>query len=368
MKTGYRVVLACTVLPLLMTACREEAPLPPPESRPVKTMVIGGVTSGDYRQFPGVVDAMQKAELSFRVEGKLKEILVKEGDMVEKGQLLARLDPTDYQIKLNDRKASYETAKANYERAKKLVEKGAISRVDHDKIRAEYATAKANLEAAEQDLKYTSLKATFPGYIAKRHVENFEEVRRKQAIFTLQDISELEIRVDVPENLMIQLRRQVEPGKTSEPRRKMYAVFDQIKDVEFPLELKEISTTADVNTRTFEATLKMKSPENYNVLPGMTATVFAELFTSEMGKTVTVDLPVTAVVADADKAATVWVVDEDTMTVSSKPVKPGMLSSNSISVSGLEVGERVVTAGAAFMREGMKVTLLQTGEQPDQRP
>jgi RND family efflux transporter MFP subunit len=368
MNTGYRAILACTLLPLLLTACNEEAPLPPPESRPVKTLLVSGGIAGDTRQFPGVVDAIQKADLSFRVEGKLKEILVKEGDMVEKGQVLARLDPTDYQIKLNDRKASYETAKANYERAKELVEKNAISRVDHDKIRAEYATARANLEAAEQDLKYTSIKATFPGYVAKRHIENFEEVRRKQVIFTLQDISELEIKVDVPENLMIQLRRQIGPGKTTEPKRKMYAVFDQIKDVEFPLESKEISTTADVNTRTFEATLKMKSPEDYNVLPGMIATVFAELLASETGETVTVDLPVTAVVADADKAATVWIVDEDTMTVSSKPVIIGLLSSNSISVSGLEAGERVVTAGAAFMREGMKVTLLQTGEQPGQQP
>jgi multidrug efflux pump subunit AcrA (membrane-fusion protein) len=100
----------------------------------------------------------------------------------------------------------------------------------------------------------------------------------------------------------------------------------------------------------------------------MTATVFAEVFASEMGEMVTVDLPVSAVVADADKAATVWIVDEETMTVSSKRVETGRLSSNSISVSGLEAGDRVVTAGAAFMREGMKVTLLQTGEQPDQQP
>jgi RND family efflux transporter MFP subunit len=368
MKTGYKVILASVLLPLLITACSEQAPLPPPESRPVKTMLVGGLIAGDTRQFPGVVDAIQKADISFRVEGKIREILVKEGDRVEKDQILARLDPTDYQIKLNDRKASYETAKANFDRAKELVEKGAISRVDHDKIRADYFTARANLDAAEQDLKYTSLQATFPGYIAKRHVENFEEVRRKQTIFTLQDVSELEIKVDVPENLMIQLRRQVEPGKTSEPKREMYAVFDQIKDVRFPLEPKEISTTADVNTRTFEVTLKMQSPENYNVLPGMTATVFAEVFATETGEEITVELPVSAVVADADKDATVWVVDEDTMTVNPKSVKTGLLTSNSITVSGLEPGERVVTAGAAFMREGMEVTLLQTGEQPDDQP
>ncbi len=368
MNTGFRLILTITLLPLVVTACNEQAPLPPPESRPVKTMLVGGVSAGDTRQFPGVVDAIQKADLSFRVEGKINEILVKEGDMVNKDQVLARLDPTDYQIRLNDRKASYETAKANYDRAKQLVEKGAISRVDHDKIRAEYFTAKSNLEAAEQDLNYTTLKATFAGYIAKRHVENFEEVRRKQAVFTLQDISELEIKIDVPENLMISLRRAIEPGKVSTPERHMYAVFDQIKDAQFPLEVKEVATTANVDTRTFEATLKMKSPENYNVLPGMTATVFAEVFASETGETVSVELPVSAVVADAGKDATVWIVDEDTMTVSPKAVETGLISSNSISVTGLEPGERVVTAGAAFMREGMKVTLLKTGEQPDQQP
>ncbi len=241
MKTGYGAKLASTFLPLLLlTACSEEAPLPPPESRPVKTILVGGIKAGDIRQFPGVVDAIQKADLSFRVEGKLKQILVKEGEIVTKDQQLASLDPTDYQIVLNDRKASYATAKANYDRAKQLVEKGAISRVEHDKIRAEYASAKASLEAAEQDLKYTSLKATFPGYIAKRHVENFEEVRRKQKIFTLQDISELEIKIDVPESLMIQLRRAIEPGKIKQPERELYAAFDQIKDVQFPLSLKEV--------------------------------------------------------------------------------------------------------------------------------
>jgi RND family efflux transporter MFP subunit len=368
MNTGYRAILACTLLTIILTACNEEAPLPPPESRPVKTVLVGGVTSGDYRQFPGVVDAIQKADLSFRVEGKLKEIPVREGDMVKKGQVLARLDPTDYQIKLNDRKASYETAKANYERAKELVAKNAISRVDHDRIRAEYATAKANLEAAEQNLKYTTLKATFPGYVAKRHVENFEEVRRKQKIFTLQDISELEIKIDVPESVMIQLRRAIEPGRITQPERTMYAVFDQIKGVQFPLEVKEISTTADVNTRTFEATLKMKHPEDYNILPGMTTTVYAEVFASESGNSMSVDLPLSAVVSDTDKNAIVWIVDDKTMTVHSKPVKTGMMTNNSITVTGLDAGERVVTAGAAFMREGMKVTLLQTGEQPDEQP
>ncbi|MBT8130588.1 MAG: efflux RND transporter periplasmic adaptor subunit [Gammaproteobacteria bacterium] len=368
MKTAYRAIMACTLLPIFLTACTEEAPLPPPESRPVKTMLVGGEIAGDFRQFPGVVDAIQRADLSFRIQGKIIEILVKEGDMVDKGQLLAKLDPTDYQIVLNDRKASFKTAEANYERAKTLLEKGAISKVDHDRIRAEFFTAEANLKAAEQDIQYTSLKATFPGYIARRHVENFEEVRRKQTVFTLQDISELEIKVDVPETIMIQLRRTIEPGKVTRPKREMYAVFNQIKDVKFPLTIKEVSTTADPNTRTFQATLKMDHPEGYNVLPGMTATVFAQVLPTERGDTVSVLLPVSAVVVNTGKDPIVWILDEESMTVRAKPVTVGDMSTDSITVFGIEAGQRVVTAGAAFMREGMKVTLLQTGEQPGDQP
>jgi RND family efflux transporter MFP subunit len=269
---------------------------------------------------------------------------------------------------LNDRESSYETATANYDRAKELVGKGAISKVEHDKLRADYFTAKSNLDAARQDLKYTSLTATFSGVIAKRYVENFEEVRQKQKIFSLQDVSELKIIIDVPESLMIQLRRQSETKDAGQPKREMYAVFDQIRERKFPLELKEVSTTADVDTRTFSVTLKMENPENFNILPGMTATVFAEVFASESGEKITAKLPVSAVVADAAKQPVVWIVNEKTMTVSSKAVKTGLLSSNSIAVSGLEAGERVVTAGAAFMRDGMKVTLLQTGEQPAEQP
>ena len=145
-------------------------------------------------------------------------------------------------------------------------------------------------------------------------------------------------------------------------------MFDQIKDTKFPLNLKEISTTADPNTRTFQVTLKMARPEKYNLLPGMTATVFAEVLDSEGVDLMSALLPVSAVVSDPDKNPRVWIVDEETMTVSSKPVTAGQMTMDSIMVTDLQPGDRVVTAGAAFMREGMKVTLLQTGEQPGDRP
>jgi RND family efflux transporter MFP subunit len=346
-------------LSFFLSACEKPPQTFVASSRPVKTIVIGGNISGDTRSFPAVVDAIQKADISFRVDGKIQKILVKEGDEVKKGQLLAELDPTDFKITLNDRQASYDTAKANYDRAVTLVKKGAISKVDHDNIRANFHTATANLNTAKQNLAYTRLKANFDGYIAKRHVENFEEVVLSQTIFSLEDISALKVKIDVPENLMILVNR------TRKGKRKLRAVFDTIPDQKFPLSYLETSTKADPNTKTFKVTLKMDKPANYNILPGMTATVFAELFANESKSNNTIALPVSAVIANNEKQATVWVVDEKTMTVNPKQVTPGLMIGDTMQVEGLSPGERVVIAGAPFLRNDMKVTLLETGEQAE---
>ncbi len=356
-KLSYLTLLLASSF--LLAACEKPVETFVAASRPVKTIVIGGQAAGDTRTFPAEVDAIQKADISFRVSGKVQKILVKEGDEVKKGQILAELDPTDFEITLKDRKASYATAKANYDRAKELVEKGAISRVDHDNLRAKYHTAKASLEGAEQDLIYTKLKANFDGHIAKRYVENFEEVIFSKKIFALEDVSSLKILIDVPENLMIAV------DKSRNKDRTLYAKFDTIKNKQFPLKFREATTKADPKTKTFKVTLMMAASENYNILPGMTGTVYAEMLLSESHSDTPISLPVSAVIANNEKQATVWVVDEETMTVTSKNVTPGVMTGNSMRVNGLNLGDRVVIAGASFLRNDMKVTLLETGEQPE---
>ena len=344
----------------LLSACEEPPQTFTAPSRPVKTMVVGDAGSGDTRSFPAVVDAIQKADISFRVSGKVQKILVKEGDDVKKGQLLAELDATDFKITLSDRQGTYTTANANYKRAKKLVDEGVISKVDHDKIRAEFFTAKAGLEQAKQDLLYTRLKANFAGQIAKRHVENFEEIHASQKVFSLEDVSSLKLKIDVPENLMISVNKN-----HSNEDRHMVARFDNIKNQSFPLKFREASTKADLYTKTFKVTLEMAAVEGHNILPGMTATVVAQLFADESASSAAITVPVSAVIADGDKQATVWIVDEKTMTASPKNVTTGTMVGSSILVEGLTAGDRIVTAGASFLRKNMKVTLLKTGEQAE---
>lgn len=356
------VIMAFTVITL--TGCSEEEIAPAPEVvRPVKTMLIAAPADAGIRQFAGRIDANRKAELAFRVPGTVQKITVKEGDAVNKDQIIARLDPTDYQITVNDRQASFDAALANYERGKVLVKKGSISKMDFDKLEERYKNTRAALERARQDLSYTSLRAPFAGIIAVRHVENFEEVQAKQSIMTLNDTSVLEVKVNVPETIMLQI--QADRAQSDEERLDVYASFDTLLGEKFKLTFKEMATKADPKTQTFEATFTMSKPEGLTILPGMTVTVTSDLSKRIGIKTVYL-LPVSAVVADTGLQPTAWIVDENSMTLTPRKIAVGKMLGRSIEVTeGLNPGDRVVTAGVPFLVDGMKVTLLPKTEQAD---
>jgi RND family efflux transporter MFP subunit len=295
---------------------------------------------------------------------------VREGDQVVAGELLARLDPTEYETVVRERRASYEVAKANYERGQKLVEDGNISRMDFDRLQGNFRTAESNLALAEQDLADTRLLAPFAGNVARRLVESFEEVQPKEPVIALRNISALELKADVPENLILRLRRDDPDATDAERTRRVpvHATFAGAPGRSFPVTFKEIATEADAETQTFELTYAMDAPAGLNVLPGMTATLTAD-FSGVLDEEGVFYLPAGAVVADAGLEPRVWVVDEDTMTVHPKPVAVGRMRGASIAVTdGLKAGERVVVAGVPYLVEGMRVTLMPETEQAEPRP
>jgi len=343
----------------------EEA-LPPP-SRPVKLFTVEGGDTDTVRRFPGRIDAAQRAELSFRVSGKVEEILVKEGTLVQRDQVLARLDPTDYKLALDDRQASYDKTSRNYKRARDLVTDGNISQMDFDRIEAEFRSASAALEQARNDLEYTVLKAPFEGRVAERRVEAFEEVAAKQTVFWLQNTDQLDVIIDVPESVVRSLRvpSQDPTADRSRAAKPIAAVarFDDHLGESFQLKPKEVSTKADPKTQTFRATFTMDTPKSFPVLPGMTTMVELDLGVirgSEGVKWV----PVRAVQADSGLEPRVWVLDPQNMTVSSQKITIGRMSADMIEVtSGLSGGEEVVAVGAPYLAEGMKVTRMAQTEQ-----
>jgi RND family efflux transporter MFP subunit len=369
MQRTYTIV--CSLFTAwLLVACAEE---PPPRveavSRPVKTMVIADADAGGTRAFPARIAAAQRADLAFRVPGSVRELPIKEGDRVKEGDLVARLDPKDFQIVVEDRRATFDKAKKNFERGRELIGSGAISQVDFDRLEADFKNAQAALDAAMQDLAYTELRAPFDGMVARRLVERFEEVQAKQPIAVLQNVERLEVKFDVPESIIRGLRADSRAAETTAPDRvRVFAKFADQPQREYPLVFKEISTKADPKTQTFEATYLMKQLEQGVVLPGMTATVTVDL-SGFVDEGVAFTVPVSAVVGDYKLDPRVWTVDEASMTVSPRPVKVGRLVGDGVEVlDGLEPGARVVTAGTPFLVEGMQVTLMPELEQAEPRP
>lgn len=340
---------------LAMAGCGNAGKPPQAEEilRPVRTVVVdtqGAITS---REFAGVVDADQKLDLAFRVSGTLQELPVLEGDRVEKGQLVAALDRTEFNIQLRAVSADFERARAEFSRMSELMERQLIARADHERAQAQYAAALAELERSKQDLAHASLHSPFAGYIARRHVENHSEVSARSPVLTLMDLDSLVVRIEVPESIMIVAQREG-------ARPEMYAVFDGRESVQYPLAIKEIGARPDSGTSTYPVSLSLPEITDLNVLPGMSVMVRVRPVARFGDVASVIYLPSQAVLEDAAGRFVLVAVptDDGVALIERRNVTVGDVSSFGIQVlSGLGDGEQVVTAGMSQIKPGQRVRL-----------
>jgi len=359
-------IISIVTLTLLFSACgkKEEQETKRTVIRPVKMMTV--LSSGDFekRQFPGRVMASKRADLSFKVDGPLIELPIEEGQQIQKDALVARIDPKDFKSSLRSAegrmakaKAALKLAKAEYDRVLRIQKQDSgavsVSMVDRrregvSKAEADMQSLQAEVDAAKDQLSYTYLKAPFSGIIAKRYVDNFQKVRTKELIASLDNVSQLEIMVDIPENLMA----IVKGGKTNP-----MAKFTAAPGREFELTIKEFATRADPTTQTYRVVLTMSEPEGVRILPGMTATVSGRTSESSAQDEDRFVIPAIAVVGDEAGVSKVWVVDRGKMTVHGRKVTTGDLTgTDSIEiVEGLQSDETIALTGVNLLREGMQV-------------
>ena len=354
-KQGHKLPWLVIFAVVLVCSCgRGEEKEPPKEVvRPVKLFSVSSEVETDTRELPGRVRASKRADLAFQVSGPLTQLPVGEGGFVKKGALVAQILPRDFKTALATAKANELEAMHQYNRYKDLYIKKQVSKSDFDKAKRGYDVAKSDVETAGNALKDTSLKAPFAGVIAKRYVENFQEVRAKDPIVSLQDVSELEIVVDVPEVSMVNVRGQAKGTVVAQVE------FTALPGMKYDLTLKEFSTEADPQTQTYRVVLALPAPKEATILPGMTAKVMGKKGTKMDASEKGFFVPVNAVFSDEAGNEFVWVVDPDTMAVDKRVVGVGRVSGGNISVlEGLEPGNIIVTAGVNYLRPGMKVREL----------
>jgi len=346
--------IAAVTLLTLPGCGRQEVREEEPVVRPVKTLIVGAAADIE-RSFPGRVEASDQVNLSFRVGGQLIEFPVREGQMIRKDQLAARLDPRDFQIRVDSATAEFDRAEADLQRISALYEKDAVSKAQLDQAKATRDVAKAAMDDAETNLGYTYLRAPFAGRIGETLVENFEDVRAKEPILSLVNIVQIDIIVDVPESIVATARtlQDQEAGGSFGAR------FEAAPGRVFDLRVKEVAAQADSRTQTYRVTLTMPQPEGINILPGMTATVMR--FGAEVDAAISgIVIPAIAVFSDAAGAPQVWVIDRQTMTVSRRAVTTGDLTgTDSIRIrDGLSGGEMIAVTAVTQLRNGMQIRPL----------
>jgi RND family efflux transporter MFP subunit len=346
-------VWSCFAVVLVLgLSCGEEPAEPEPVARPVKIIEFGGSGSGSNLEYPGEVSPATNAEVAFEVPGKLIEFPVRESQLVERGELLARLDPRDFQANLDAAKASEGAARAEYDRMRAMFRQDVASQQQLDKAQREFGVFTAQVAKAQKAVDDTMLRAPFDGTVARKIANDFDNVRAKQPIVLLQTGGDLEIVVNVPEKDYA----GVKPGLTLEERNKRAdarVVLSAIPDRSFPAKLKEFATAADRVTRTFSVTFSFAPPSDLNVMPGMTARL---ILLGGIGASIGASIPVQAAAEGSEGTTYVWVVDPDSKKVHKTPVTLGALTGTSVAVTaGLKKGDLVVTSGVHQLREGMEV-------------
>lgn len=343
-------LLVIALVLVVLSGCKEESEIVQQEEvpRPVPIEVVGISDKTSSLRFPGRVRAAKRADLTFNVSGRIVKLLVEEGQLIQKGQLVAQLDDGNYSIQMNSALAKYNKARTDYQRVEQLWEKSrAVARTEVDKQRTAMDVAEADYALAKKDFDDTRLVAPFTGVITKRHVENFSNVQSKQSIINLQDLNSLEIVINVPERLV-----------RNTPKKFIgHAVFADQPTQLLPVTLKSFSSVSDSQTQTYEVVLALASGYELNILPGMSVNIVPQRSTEGLHNG-QVKVPLKAISSSADNVTGVWIFNPDTSRVTWRNVVLGDVEGTDVVViNGLIDGEQIVTAGVSQLREAMLVRM-----------
>ncbi|MEM7022462.1 MAG: efflux RND transporter periplasmic adaptor subunit [Pseudomonadota bacterium] len=333
---------------ILLAGCGEQTAEQPEIIRPVRAMQVGNAEVVSNRWFPGRAQATQEANLAFEVAGRLIEQPVNVGDPIATGDLLAAMDPRDFQNDLESAKGERDRAKAQRDRVAQAAQTGAVSEQDLTNAEADLRIAESEVRIRQKALDDTRLTAPFDGVVAAVFVENFENVQAKENVLRVLDTSQIEMTVDIPETA-ITLVRYVEDVRVR---------FDVFPDQEFPATIKEIGSEASRETRTFPVTLIMDQPQAYEIRPGMAGQATATVKLPDDLQDQGYQVPLDALFTEPGGETYVWIVDEASGALSKREVQKGAIAPIGVVVTGLEAGEWILTAGVNSVAEGQRVRIL----------
>jgi RND family efflux transporter MFP subunit len=340
---------------LILAACSRPAP-PEEPVRSVKIVTVASGQIGSSAEYSGEVRARVESRLGFRVAGKLVRRQAEPGQRVRAGDLLAQLDPQDYQLAADAARAQVsaavtnrDLAAADFKRFKDLREQNFISSAELDRREASLKAAQAQLEQAQAQLAgqgnqaaYTRLLADVSGVVTAVEAEVGQVVAAGTPVLRIAQDGPRDVVFAVPEDKVLQMKT----GTGVEVRG--WSGGAPIQGV-----VREVAASADPVTRTFGVKVAIDSRSAPPL--GSTVSVLPQALARD--GTAVIKLPTSAFRQDGQTSA-VWVLDSASMTVRLQPVKIATADGNEVVVAaGLQPGMQVVVAGVHVLSPGQKVTI-----------
>ncbi|MCU7553990.1 efflux RND transporter periplasmic adaptor subunit [Alteromonas sp. ASW11-19] len=320
-----------------------ETPEEPLIAIPVETHQIRKGEIASTYQTTAILEAKEEAFVVARASGIIEQILVEEGDYVEKGQVLAQLDKERYELGLAKARADLRGIEQELAKMDKVYSKKLISDDAYEKLTAQFQSAAASVRLAELDLKEATIRAPISGFIAERNakVGNLTESFQRERMFHIVQQRELQGIVYLPESQLLQIRKD-------QPAQLIVAALGNSK---MPAYVERISPVIDASTGTFKVTLRVP-----NAGQALKAGMFSEVSLQYATKANATLLPRKALVSIDDQQS-VFVVSDG---VANKvPVTTGFEQGDMIEVvTGLTGTESVVITGHQNLKDASPVDVV----------
>lgn len=344
------------LMPLLLlgalSACSKEEPAPEPV-RPVLWVQANAISEESLGRFAGNIEARFESTLGFRVGGRIAQRHVDVGSEVQKGQLLATLDPTDQQNNVRAAQgdlarieAQWINAQANARRQQELFDRGVgaqaqldIAQTDLKTTNASREQARSALSQAQDQLGYSELRTDHAAVVTRWQAEAGQVVTAGQEVVTLARPDVKEAVIDLPGSLADQLPVGVE-----------FKVASQLDpQISTTATLREIEPQAERTTRTRRARLTLTdTPDSFRLGTSVSVTLSSAIAART-------ELPINAL-QEVDGKMQIWVIDLQNQTVNPRQVQVVSRSGDTFVLSnGVKPGERVVSAGVNSLKPGQKV-------------
>ncbi|GBC79612.1 Macrolide export protein MacA [bacterium HR09] len=336
----HRLWVALGIVGLVACGGGQEGAPKGPQPVRVKVMAVKPEVLEVRATAVGTVEPEHKVLVAAQEEGVVTELLVREGDRVTEGQLIARLDDRELLAQLEEAEARLAEASGQWQRAQSLVKEGLITAAEADAARASFQVAQARVSALRTRLSFTRITAPVAGVVTTRHVEIGSLVSSRSPVVELA-AGRMVLRVPVSELDVVKL-------KVGD---KASVLVDALAGTTIPARIERIFPAADPASRqvTVELVLEEVPP---GLRPGFLAR--AELLLERIPAALLV--PETVVMRGSEFPSFVYVVEGGVARV--RPVQVTLRQGGKARVSsGLAVGDQVVVEGASLLRDGQPVVV-----------